>query len=147
MNVKAVEQQLKAAEALWNQRGPSVYSLNVTTGGDWDHFYLRLYVKQGVSAKLTELRVLSNPPSEYRQQLERQLRNQGDLLARRFTVNALFGQIHNIIALHSTRDTVNACGVFKVAFDAKDGHPRSLKYDLASAMDEEFSYTISPLNP
>ena len=145
MDVAQVKRQVMAAEALWRQRGPKHYSLNVTSERGLGHFSLRISVEQGVFAKPIEFRVLSNFPPEYKRQLEQQLDQRGDMLARRYTVNALFEQIHNITALHSTRGMVNACGVFKAKFDATDGHPRSLTYDFAFSIDEEFSYTTSPL--
>jgi len=65
-------------------------------------------------------------------------------LVARSTVPGLFAGLRSLLKVSAHG---RPCGMLKVTFDPRGGHPRSLRYDNALAIDDEFSLTVSPLTP
>lgn len=138
MNLADVERRLTAAEALWERRGPSRYGLNVIFSGVWAHFDLEVQMRGAATAQMTASQlplpgaVLAMPSST----------PAASDMARRYTVPGLFAQVTS--ALKTARAS-GGCGMLNATFDAQDGHLLSLRNDSAGVIDDEFSFTVSPL--
>lgn len=134
IDVGGVTRRLNAAEALWRQRGPRAYRLNVLAVGGIGRVALEVEVRPGVAP-----RALRRPDGPGRPPTPGEVGG-----AERETVPGLFAQVR---ALLREQPRGRPCGTLAVTFDPHDGHLRSLRYDSAFAIDEEVALTVGPTLP
>jgi hypothetical protein len=148
MPLASIQQRLDSAQQLWQRQKPRRYDMRVIQRS-MRPFDLKLRV-EGQSIRLVKINPRLTPASGLPNPAE--LQGRGDELALSFTVPALFEQVQQLLNQHRLRPSVGViprrpqpppiwspCGVFKVDFDARDGHLRSLTYDTFGVIDEEVS--------
>jgi hypothetical protein len=154
IDIARVQRQINAAQALWQQRGPEEYRLNVAIRGQLGST-TEVQIRRGVVSGLTRL-----TPPEPSTQGAAEGRTLDAIAAKNYTVPGLFRYVE--VLLEALRQPVpkqipgraptrpspwRPCGVLNVRFDSADGHLRSLRFDYSGSIDEEFTLTVSPVTP
>lgn len=139
IDVAGIQRRLNAAEALWRRVGPRQYQLQTTAQGGIGRYTVNLSVGREVVSGIMRAEQGQIAGQPVRLPIFSVNRAES---ARRYTVPGLFLQVQRLLDATSP---ARPCGTLNVTFDPKDGHLRSLQYDNAFSIDEEYSLSVSPV--